>query len=106
MFLSPQKQNLLLQDYPNPFNDENWFPFQITATSDVSIHIYSNHGHLLRRIPLGVLPPGSYISRSGAAHWDGKNSLGEQVATGTYFYTLSTETFTATKKMMVAKKKG
>ena len=99
----PPQKNLLLQNYPNPFNPETWLPFQITATSDVSIHIYSDHGHLVRRIPLGILPPGSYISRSEAAHWDGKNGLGEPVATGTYFYTLSTGTFTATKKMIVTK---
>lgn len=99
----PPQKNLLLQNYPNPFNPETWLPFQITATSDVSIHIYSDHGHLVRRIPLGILPPGRYISPSEAAHWDGKNGLGEPVATGTYFYTLSTETFTATKKMIVTK---
>ena len=99
----PPPQNLLLQNYPNPFNPETWLPFQITATSDVSIHIYSDHGHLVRRIPLGILPPGRYISRSDSAHWDGKNGLGEPVAAGTYFYTLSTETFRATKKMIVTK---
>ncbi len=99
----PPQKNLLLQNYPNPFNPETWLPFQITATSDVSIHIYSDHGHLVRRIPLGILPPGRYISPSEAAHWDGKNGLGEPVATGTYFYTLSTGTFTATKKMIVTK---
>ena len=99
----PPQKNLLLQNYPNPFNPETWLPFQITATSDVSIHIYSDHGHLVRRIPLGILPPGRYISPSEAAHWDGKNCLGEPVATGTYFYTLSTGTFTATKKMIVTK---
>ncbi len=99
----PPRKNLLLQNYPNPFNPETWLPFQITATSDVSIHIYSDHGRLVRRIPLGTLPPGRYISRSDAAHWDGKNGLGEPVAAGMYFYTLSTETFRATKKMIVTK---
>ncbi|MDE0297384.1 MAG: dockerin type I domain-containing protein [Candidatus Poribacteria bacterium] len=99
----PPRQNLLLQNYPNPFNPETWLPFQITATSDVSMHIYSNHGHLVRRIPLGIRPPGRYISTSEAAHWDGKNDRGEPVAAGTYFYTLSTDTFTATKKMIVTK---
>ena len=99
----PPQKNLLLQNYPNPFNPETWLPFQITATSDVSINIYSDHGHLVRRISLGILPAGHYISTSEAAHWDGKNGLGEPVATGTYFYTLTTETFTATKKMIVTK---
>ena len=103
MFSSLPEHNLLLQNYPNPFNPETWMPFQITATSDVTMDIYSDHGHLVRRVPLGILRPGRYISRSEAAYWDGKNSLGEPVTTGTYFYTISTETFRATKKMIVIK---
>lgn len=103
MFSSLPEHNLLLQNYPNPFNPETWIPFQITTTSDVTMDIYSDHGHLVRRVPLGILRPGRYISRSEAAYWDGKNGLGEPVATGTYFYSISTETFRATKKMIVIK---
>ena len=103
MFSSPPEQNLLLQNYPNPFNPETWLPFQITAASNVTMDIYSDHGHLVRHIPLGILRPGRYISRAEAAYWDGKNGLGEPVAAGTYFYTISTETFRATKKMIVTK---
>ena len=97
------ERNLLLQNYPNPFNPETWMPFQITFTSDVTMDIHDVHGALVRHIPLGVRIPGRYISRAEAAYWDGKNGLGESVATGAYFYTISTETFSATKKMIVIK---
>ena len=97
------ERNLLLQNYPNPFNPETWMPFQITFTSDVTMDIHDVHGALVRHIPLGVRIPGRYISRAEAAYWDGKNGLGESVATGTYFYTISTEAFSATKKMIVIK---
>ena len=97
------EQNLLLQNYPNPFNPETWMPFQITSTSDVTMDIYNVHGHLVRHIPLGILAPGRYISRAKAAYWDGKNGFGDPVATGIYFYTISTEAFSATKKMIVIK---
>ncbi len=103
MVSSHPEHNLLLQNYPNPFNPETWMPFQITSTSDVTMDIYNVHGFLVRQIPLGILRPGRYISRAEAAYWDGKNSCGESVATGTYFYTISTETFSATKKMIVIK---
>ena len=65
--------------------------------------IHDVHGYLVRHIPLGVLLPGRYMSSAEAAYWDGKNSLGEPVVTGTYFYTISTDTFSATKKMIVIK---
>ena len=97
------EHNLLLQNYPNPFNPETWMPFQITSASGVTIDIYNVHGRLVRHIPLGILTPGYYISRAKAAYWNGKNGFGDPVATGTYFYTISTETFSATKKMIVIK---
>ena len=100
---SPSGRNLLLQNFPNPFNPETWMPFQITFTSDVTMDIHDVHGYLVRHIPLGVLLPGRYMSSAEAAYWDGKNSLGEPVVTGTYFYTISTDTFSATKKMIVIK---
>ena len=37
--------------------------------------------------------------RSRAAYWDGKNALGESVASGIYFYTLTVDNFRATRRM-------
>ena len=44
-----------------------------------------------------------YHSQSRAAHWDGKNDIGESVASGVYFYTLSAGDFSATRKMLILK---
>ena len=33
------------------------------------------------------------------AYWDGKNEMGESVASGVYFYTLTAGDFSATRKM-------
>ena len=52
---------------------------------------------------LGQQPAGIYNSRSRAAYWDGRNELGEPVASGAYFYTLSAGNFTATRKMLIRK---
>ena len=98
-----QKETALLANYPNPFNPETWIPYQLSKLADVSISIYSADGKLVRRLELGHQPVGIYESRSRAAYWDGRNALGEPVASGVYFYTLTADDFTATRKMLIQK---
>ena len=93
----------LLANYPNPFNPETWIPYQLTTESDVRITIYNVRGSVVRVLVLGHQPAGFYMSRSRAAYWDGRNALGEQVASGVYFYTLTASDFTATRRMLVRK---
>ena len=97
------KETALLPNYPNPFNPETWIPYRLAEPADVSISIYSTDGQLVRTLALGHQPMGIYESRSRAAYWNGKNALGESVASGIYFYTLSAGEFTATRKMLIRK---
>ena len=93
----------LLPNYPNPFNPETWIPYQLATPANVNISIYTANGQLVRRLELGHQPIGIYESRRRAAYWDGKNNLGEPVASGLYFYTLTAGEFTATRKMLIRK---
>ena len=94
----------LFPNYPNPFNPETWIPYQLSEPADVTLRIYNAaNGILVRTLALGQLPAGVYQSQSRAAYWDGRNQLGEPVASGIYFYTLSTNDFTATRKMLIVK---
>ena len=102
----------LLPNYPNPSNPETWIPYQLASPADVTLTIYAINGQLIRTLALGHQPTGIYQSRSRAAYWDGRNRHGEPVASGIYFYTLSTEAtrdsvpagnFTATRKMIIVK---
>ena len=97
------KNTALLPNYPNPFNPETWIPYQLAKTSDVSISIHSADGKLVRSLELGQLPAGVYKHKSRAAYWDGRNELGESVASGVYFYTLTANDFKATGKMFIQK---
>ena len=99
----PPKTTALLPNYPNPFNPETWIPYQLSKPAKVSISIHSVDGKLIRRLALGRLPAGIYHSKSRAAYWDGRNAFGESVASGVYFYTLTTNEFTATDKMLIRK---
>ena len=100
--LSP-KETALLPNYPNPFNPETWIPYQLAESADVSISIYSADGKTVRTLQLGNMQAGDYQNRNRAAYWDGKNAVGESVATGVYFYTLTAGDFTATRKMLIMK---
>ena len=97
------KETALLANYPNPFNPETWIPYELENSADVSVRIYSVNGSLVRRLSLGHQAAGMYRSRSRSAYWDGKNELGESVASGVYFYTLIAGDFTATRKMLIRK---
>ena len=93
----------LLANYPNPFNPETWIPYQLAKAADVTISIYASDGNVVRTLALGHQAAGMYKSRTHAAYWDGKNELGESVASGLYFYTLTAGEFTATRKMLILK---
>ena len=97
------KETTLLANYPNPFNPETWIPYQLANPADVSISIHAADGKVVRTLKLGNMPAGRYQSRSRAAHWDGKNAVGEPVASGVYFYTLKAGDFTATRKLLIRK---
>ena len=97
------KETVLLANYPNPFNPETWIPYQLAGAADVSLTLYDINGHAVRTLDLGYQHAGVYQSRSRAAYWDGKNELGESVASGLYFYTLTAGDFTATRKMLIRK---
>ena len=97
------EETRLLSNYPNPFNPETWIPYQLSEPAEVTLRIYSVNGILVRTLALGHTPAGIYQSRSRAAYWDGRNDVGESVASGLYFYTLTAGDFTATRKMLIRK---
>ena len=93
----------LLPNYPNPFNPETWIPYHLSKETEVTLTIYDVRGVLVRALTLGHQAAGVYASRGRAAYWDGKNQIGETVASGLYFYTLTAGEFTATRKLLIVK---
>ena len=95
------EQTQLLSNYPNPFNPETWIPFELNQDSDVNLAIYDMAGRLVRRLDIGFQKAGTYLQRDRAICWDGRTQSGEQVASGTYFYTLKTEGYVSIQKMII-----
>ena len=93
----------LLPNYPNPFNPETWIPYRLAEDAFVTLTIYDQTGQVIRTIDVGHQPAAAYESRSKAIYWDGRNEIGEPVASSIYFYTLTAGDFSATRKMLILK---
>jgi hypothetical protein len=95
--------NSIQQNYPNPIGLETWIPYQLPQNTNVVIRIYNTKGQLIRTITLGNKQAGIYVTKDKAAYWDGKDSLGQKVASGVYFYTLQAGEFKETRRMVIVK---
>ncbi|CAN5672149.1 hypothetical protein BH10BAC5_BH10BAC5_14790 [soil metagenome] len=83
----------LKQNFPNPFNPSTNISFSIPKASSVVIRVYDINGKLVDEIYKNNLQAGSYNYL-----W---NALGQ--SSGVYYYTLESENFRDTKKMVLLK---
>ena len=97
------EETALFRNYPNPFNPETWIPYHLANDTDVSLSIYDMDGALVRELDLGHQRAGYYTDRSRAAYWDGRNTLGEPVASGVYFYQFRAGDYLKLRKMVILK---
>ena len=97
------QETKLLPNYPNPFNPDTWIPYQLSEGSTATVKIYDVTGSLVRTINVGHKPVGYYLTRERAVYWDGRNENRETVSSGVYFYTLNTENYTQTRRMVIVK---
>ena len=100
--LTPRETELL-PNYPNPFNPETWIPYRLAEGAFVTLTIYDRTGQVVRTLEVGHRIASTYENRSKAIYWDGRNGLGEEVASGVYFYHLSAGGYSATRKMLILK---
>lgn len=91
-----------LQDFklypnrPNPFNPVTQLEYSLAGTGPVSLTIFDITGRCIRELVNGIQTPGFHSVR-----WDGTNDMGYPVASGTFFYKLSTDGYQATGKMIL-----
>jgi len=57
----------------------------------------------VRTLDLGHRRPGHHVARADAARWDGKNSVGEAVSSGQYFYELVVGDERSMRQMVIRK---
>ncbi|MCP5061364.1 MAG: T9SS type A sorting domain-containing protein, partial [Ignavibacteriae bacterium] len=81
------------QNYPNPFNPTTQIKFSIPASNVVTLKIYSLLGEEVRTLINEEMNSGTYEFNFNASN----------LASGLYFYTLTSGDFVSTKKMMLLK---
>jgi len=88
----------LFQNYPNPFNPQTEISFALPEESEVSLIIYNIKGQVVNRLVDKRLEADRY-----KVTWEGKDSAGNRVASGIYFYRLKAGSYSETKKMIMLK---
>jgi hypothetical protein len=88
----------LSQNYPNPFNPKTEINFALPKESEVSLIIYNIKGQIVNRLMEEHLGAGRY-----KITWEGRDSEGNKVASGIYFYRLTAGNYKETKKMIMMK---
>ncbi len=88
----------LHQNYPNPFNPETVISFSLPKPGSVKIKIYDVLGNEVR-----TLIDEERFAGKHNIYWNSTDNSGRRVASGIYFYTISADNFTQTKKMVLMK---
>jgi hypothetical protein len=88
----------LSQNQPNPFSPNTRIDFAIPTKGNVDLAVYDVAGRLVRMLASGAREAGRY-----SVQWDGKDNGGARVSAGVYFYRLTSQGESLTRKMTVLK---
>jgi len=88
----------LSQNHPNPFNPLTIIEYSLPARSHVAIEVYNLLGQKVSTLVNQEMEAGVH-----QVIWDGKDSQGNKVSSGVYFYRIKAENFSEVKKMVLMK---
>ena len=90
--------NLLLQNFPNPFNPETTIHFDMPASGAAKLEIYNVKGQCVK-----TLADGNHDFGRHSYVWNGTDNTGNNVSSGIYFYRLTANGRSESRKMMLLK---
>jgi len=88
-------EGFLHQNYPNPFNPQTIIAFDLPKTMHVELAVYDVLGRRVALLLNRELPPGLH-----SVEWGGTDDSGDKVASGVYFYRLTADGTSETRKMV------
>lgn len=86
----------LHRNVPNPFSSKTSISYNLKTGGKVRLAVYSLTGRLVKDLVDGYVEPGTY-----SAAWDGRDNLGNEVASGVYYYRLESEKAFRAGKMIL-----
>ncbi len=86
------------RNFPNPFNPSTKIEFTLPAKSQVELKIYNVRGELVK-----TLLNENMDATTHSVIWDGRNSTGQSVSSGVYFYSLKAGSYEKMEKMTLVK---
>jgi hypothetical protein len=93
----PENQ-LIVSNYPNPFNAETMISYELPQPSEVTLEIYNINGQRVRNLVHQFQNAGRY-----SVLWDGRDIFGKSVATGIYFSRITAGDLKTVNKMTALK---
>ena len=88
----------LAQNYPNPFNPSTSIAFNMPVSGHAKIEIFN----VLGRSTAVIFDGQAEVGLNNVV-WDGRDANGNATASGVYFYRLTADKYTETRKMMLLK---
>ncbi len=86
------------RNFPNPFNPSTKIEFTLPVKSQVELKIYNVRGELVK-----TLLNENMAATTHSVIWDGRNSTGQSVSSGVYFYSLKAGSYEKMEKMTLVK---
>ena len=93
-----QIPEISLHNFPNPFNPETNISFSLKQDQKIKLEIFNIKGQKVRTLHHGFIEKGKHTIK-----WNGKDMNKNQVASGIYFYQLSSSEKRITKRMLLLK---
>jgi len=88
---NPSQSFLVSQNYPNPVNGQTYFTVILNEGADLSLEVYTLTGQMINNADYGYKAAGTHTLTINAS----------ELASGVYFYTVSTAADKVTRRMIV-----
>lgn len=85
-------------NYPNPFNPTTTIKYNIAQKEHIKLQIFNVKGQMINELINDEIEAGFH-----KVVWNGDDHLGNQVASGVYFYKLETSSHSEMRKMLLMK---
>jgi len=94
---SPEKFTLK-NNFPNPFNPFTTIEYELPFDTYMELNIYDAQGRVIKNLINHKI-----VSGKNSIQWNARDNFGRAVPSGIYFYTIQTNNYQKTKKMILLK---